>query len=368
MEFADTLQYVFGRAVYFFVPVLISSLAVCALAIIARYVGLVDVPTSRKQHSGETPLVGGIAIFIAFCIVHALFALNHSNTIPFLLLASILMIIGVVDDYSQISSKLRLLIQTGIALGMIYLTGIEINNIGNLFGYGPVHLTTAVGILFTVFCTIGIVNSINMVDGVDGLAGTIVLISLSALCLLAWISDNLVEALMLLKLCACIMGFLLFNTRLIFKKAYVFLGDAGSMLLGFMLLWFFLKLSQDNPQSLSAVGAGWIFGLPLIDTISVMMRRIFSGNSPFEADRSHLHHRLLNSNMSVNRTVITMTLLHSVLVLGGIFVSLKSSFEPIMFWSFVLLILFYHYFIGKYFPLTKDNIFKFKKKMKARIF
>jgi len=354
MEVENLIEHIHNRSVYFVIPFLVCIVTVNVLRVMAKRFDLVDKPTLRKKHKGDIPLVGGVAIFVSFCVAQSLFGLNHGTTLPFLVLACCLVIIGVIDDYAQLGSQIRLVVQALIALGMIYLTGLEINNLGNLVSLGPVYLGPWLGAFFTIFCTIGIVNSINMIDGVDGLAGTLVLISLSALCFLAWYAQILVEALMLLMLCACVSGFLLFNARLIFKRAHVFLGDAGSMLLGFMLLWFFLKLSQSEHQTLSPVGAGWVFGLPLIDTVVVMVKRILNGKSPFLADRTHLHHRLIDQGFSVNKTVATMAAIHGFFVLGGIFVSLQPQSETPMFWLFIVLLPAY-YFWSDQFAVAKSN-------------
>ncbi len=314
--------------------------------ILCRYApvwGLTDKPTGRKQHDGAVPAIGGIAIFLALLITVVL--LRPSPLILTLLgLGAMLLVLGVVDDRLALSPMHRLPVQILTTLGLIYFTGLQINSVGDLFGTGPIQLSGAASVVFTVICTVGVINAINMIDGVDGLSGTILLISFSALGLVGWQSGNTDMMLLALTIIGALVAFLYYNSRVFRPRAATFLGDAGSMLLGFLLLAMFIGETQSSTPTLSAIGAGWIFGLPLMDTVVVMLRRIKDGKSPFSAGRDHLHHQLLNAGQSVNDTVKAMALIHLIFVLIGMLGNQYRQFEVPFFWLFVFVVVG-HFFL-----------------------
>ena len=311
------------------------------IAIMHRY-GFVDVPSGRKMHQKATPVVGGLTIFLsAFTVLLAL----HPNKSVFLLalLCLFLVALGTLDDRYNLSHRLRFLVQILVAVAMIYVTEFQIVQIGNLFFTGNVLLGTTFSLFFTILYTVGVINAINMIDGMDGLAGSVVLISFLALSYVAYSASSLHHLQVLLSISGAIAGFLLFNVRLLIPSAKVFLGDAGSMLLGFLLLWHCIALSQDSDPALSPVAAGWIFGLPLVDTISVMVERLRRGMSPFAAGRDHIHHKLLDSGLSVNVVLLIILVAHSAIVSIGLILNKTQSAEPILFWLFVLMVIAHHF-------------------------
>jgi UDP-GlcNAc:undecaprenyl-phosphate GlcNAc-1-phosphate transferase len=121
------------------------------------------------------------------------------------------------------------------------------------------------------------------------------------------------------------------------------MGDAGSTVLGLLLVWLFINLSQNGNAPLSPVTAGWLFGLPLIDSVSVMVRRLTHGQSPFKADRNHLHYQLLDLGFSMRSTLLLMLFIHTVMVSVGLLFNQVHAAEPILFWTFVGLVLARHF-------------------------
>jgi len=310
-------------------------------AVTSRF-GLVDIPAGRKTHHQTTPLVGGIAIFLSAFAV--LLLRSPGLSITWLLsLCLVLVFLGTLDDRYNLSHRLRFFVQILVAVAMIYVMDIQIFQIGNLFFTGNVILGAGVSLLFTVLCTVGVINAINMIDGMDGLAGSLVLVSLLALSYVAYSVDSALHLKVLLSICGAIFGFLLYNARIFIPSAKVFLGDAGSMLLGFLLLWHCIVLSQNENPALSPVAAGWIFGLPLVDTISVMVGRLRQGLSPFSAGRDHIHHKLLDKGFSVNSVLLIILSVHSVIVFTGLLLNSTLSAEPILFWLFVIMVVTHHF-------------------------
>lgn len=334
----ETLQ----RAVYVLLPFFVCLNVVMLLDRLAPQLGLLDLPDARKQHDGQVPLIGGPAMYVA--IASASILLNfHFSVLIFLALGLVLIVLGIVDDRYDIPPVWRLVVQALVAAVMVYVGGVQISQIGDLFGAGPVVMTGTASVLFTIVCTIGVINAVNMIDGVDGLAGSVLLMSFTGMTWLALSGGNVLGAEMLTIFGGAILGFLCFNARVFVSRARIFMGDSGSMLMGFILAWFFISLTQGEQPAMSAVTAGWLFGLPLVDTVSVMVRRLLDGKSPFHAGRDHLHHRLLDSGLSVNATVLIMSAIHGVMVLVGVYGNGDANLEPWLFWGFVMLVIAHHY-------------------------
>ena len=328
-----------------------TSLALSAIAcfllvpLLCRYApdwGLTDKPSGRKQHSGAVPTIGGIAIFLAVLLAGVVF-MRGTPFLALIAVASMLVLLGIVDDKVNLKPIHRLPFQVLATIGLIYVTGVKITEIGDIFGSGTVHLSGMYSVLFTIVCTVGVINAINMIDGVDGLSGTILLISFLALGILSVSSGLMAPGILAFSIIGALLSFLYYNARAFRSKPETFLGDSGSMLLGFLLLAIFISITQGESSVLSPVSAGWIFGVPLIDTVSVMVGRIFKGRSPFSADRDHLHHQLLDAGFTVNDTVKTIAVLHLICVLGGLIANQLPGADAPFFWLFVVIVIAHHF-------------------------
>jgi len=289
-----------------------TLLLVLLLRPVAIRVGLLDVPNERSSHVEPTPLIGGLAIYAGFCagaaaaIANGLLPLDNYS-VSLLAGCTLLVLVGLVDDLHPLSTLLRFAVQIAASLIMVYGGGVVLDDLGAMLPSGDVLHLGAAAVPFTVFATLGVINAINMCDGLDGLSGTLSLISLSGMMIAATVSAAFANALLLALLAASITGFLLFNLRLGRRqRASIFLGDAGSTLLGFLLTWFAISLSQGPDRSISPAAALWFIMLPIFDTVSMMLRRLMRGRSPFVADREHIHHVFLLAGFSVNETVVVM--------------------------------------------------------------
>ncbi|MCG8434047.1 MAG: undecaprenyl/decaprenyl-phosphate alpha-N-acetylglucosaminyl 1-phosphate transferase [Gammaproteobacteria bacterium] len=282
---------------------IVSLLLVLTLKPVAVQFGLVDRPSDRKQHEGIIPLVGGLAIFFGCLLTCIFLQLIDPPLIIFLASASVLVTSGGLDDTRELSSVAKFAGQIGATLMMIYSADMILTDLGDLFGLGVVTLGL-LSVPFTIFCVVGVINAMNMADGMDGLAGGIAFIAFLWFAVAAAISGLSDQLTLLSLLSGAVAGFLVFNLRAPWrKKASVFMGDAGSMLLGFALAWAAITLTQGEQVMLSPMAAVWILGLPIIDTVSVMIRRMVHGQNPFTADRQHLHHIFLDAGFSVRTTV-----------------------------------------------------------------
>ena len=323
-----------------FFPIILCGILIVFLSKVAGRAGLVDRPDVRKKHFGEIPIVGGVSIFLAVLATGLLVQPKLWVLLP-VFIGGILVFVGVLDDRYGLSAFLRLPVQAACALLMVHVAGVSIESVGNVFGGESLLLVGWASLGFTILCSVGVINAINMIDGVDGLSGVIVSLTLLALLYFCWISGDFQSFLLLVSLLGATLSFLCFNARLFRKSALIFMGDAGSMFLGFIILWFLVRLSQGPDAVLSPVSAGWIFGLPLVDTLSVMVRRVSQRRSPFDADRHHLHHKLLDAGFSVNQTVMAMGLIHAIFIAVGVISNTIPTLEPVFFWVFVGIVLIY---------------------------
>jgi UDP-GlcNAc:undecaprenyl-phosphate GlcNAc-1-phosphate transferase len=324
----------------------LTALLCIALGPLARRLGWVDRPDWRKQHSGDIPLVGGPAIFLAVLAVLA-WRGGWSPWVQVLAWSSaIVFVTGLIDDRAHVRVPVRFGLQILALLCMIFAGDVQLYNFGNLFwerllGLGPLAVP------ITVFSALGVINAFNMIDGLDGLSGSLALIALGGLAFFAGRAGLVEEHTVLLVVFGAVLGFLLLNFRFPWReRARVFLGDSGSSWLGFVMAWFFIALSQNyQPTGLTRayapITAVWLFGLPLMDTTYVMIRRARAGEPIFGADRRHLHHLFLRTGHSVRMTWAVMVGIALLMALLGIYAELRGWPEWAMFYAYVGLCLGY---------------------------
>jgi len=270
---------------------------------LAMRIGLVDISKGHKNHDGEVPLIGGIAMFCGFLFAALTLNISLTDFRSFFAAAGLLVVVGVLDDFHELSTRARFIAQIIAALLMAMWGGMVLWDFGDLSFVGIIELGMF-AVPITVFCTVGVINALNMSDGLDGLAGGLCSVTLGAMAYLAWQANRLDDLHVLLVLLAAVVGFLVLNVRTPWRKrAGVFMGDAGSMFLGFALVWFLIGLSQGEQRAFPPVTALWIFALPLLDTGCIMLRRIRKGQSPFPADREQFHHILQLAGDSVAQSV-----------------------------------------------------------------
>lgn len=315
--------------------------ALFVLKDVASRIGLMDHPGGRKTHINPTPVIGGLAIYLGVLFI-SLWTPSVLNEYGDLLaISAIILIIGCIDDYSHMPVIVRMGAQAIAATLMYFAAGNQLHTLGNLFGYGEIHL----GILsfpITVFATVGVINAINMSDGLDGLSGGMVTIALAFLGAVAWQEGNTVLFTFIAILLSALIAFLTINFRLPWKKpAIVFLGDSGSTFLGFVLAWLLISSTQGVNASASPVIALWFIALPLMDAIVLLIGRPLEGKSPFQPGRDHLHHILLNMDFSNKRVVLSLYLVSLVLGFIGFFMHKQAMLDAFAFLTFIGLFLVY---------------------------
>ena len=304
-----------------------------AIRDIALRSGWVDEPGGRKQHAHPVPAIGGVAMFLGFCASTLIFPSTISHIGVMLTASALLLIFGCYDDRRGLSARLRLLLQLGCAAIVVIEADIALTSLGAVFYPGSIDLG-AWAVPFTIFCIVGVINAMNMSDGLDGLAGGYALNTFLLLAIAAVQAGRIADAELLFVMIAVVAAFLLFNYRFPGRRhALLFMGDAGSMFLGLILAWFLVDLTQGADAAMSPVVSLWLFAIPLYDTVSVMVRRMVRGGSPFKADRAHIHHVLHAHGCSTLQT--TMILHTASLLLGSVGLALDYAgvSEYIMFWS-----------------------------------
>lgn len=327
---------------------LLATISIRYAIIYALTNNIADHPGGHKQHDTITPFVGGIGILIAFFIaLIVLFNNQPEFWVKWLALgfaAIIIFVIGFIDDIFHLNYKIRFFAQGIVALIMIFMGGVQLSELGTLISNHQALELGLFAIPLTMFATIGGINALNMIDGIDGLAGTLSWITLLLISILAFLTGDQANTTLAIALVGGVSGFLYFNLRYPTQnRARVFLGDNGSMLLGFLFAWLLVDLSQGPHASMTPVTAIWLFAIPLMDTVTVMLRRIWLRQSPFVPDHNHLHHILLHAGLRIEDTVFVIGTLHLMLGslgLAGLYLGVPDS---IMFFSFLLIYSGYFY-------------------------
>jgi UDP-GlcNAc:undecaprenyl-phosphate GlcNAc-1-phosphate transferase len=322
----------------------ITGISLLALRPIAIKVGLVDLPGGRKTHINATPLVGGLGIFLGiFCI--SVFTPGLVSEFGSLLsLSALVLFMGTVDDAKELTPNVRMTGHGLVALAMAVVAEIQLNSLGDLFYLGGIKLGVF-AIPFTIFATVGVINAINMADGIDGLSGGLVIVALGFIALLSFENGEFATSSFIVVVVCSIMAFLSMNFRRPWhKKALVYLGDAGSTMLGFMLAWLLIDNSQGDTASFKPVYALWFLAVPLFDTVNLLIKRPLRGISSFTPGTDHLHHNLLSRGYSVEQVVailIGTSVLFGAIGLTGFYLGANEAF---MFQLFVALFALYFIF------------------------
>lgn len=273
---------------------------------------LVDVPDARKVHKTPIPRCGGVAIAVGACLPVIIWQYAGEFIGAYLAGAGVLVAMGLVDDYRGLDYRLKFAGQILAAAVIVTFGDIRITSLGALLPDG-LSLPGWVSVLLTILAIVAVTNAVNLSDGLDGLAGGLCLMSLCCIGYLAYLVENPLVVVLSVSLAGAIFGFLRFNTF----PATLFMGDTGSMFLGFSVITLSLAITQG-----SSPFSPWlpllIVGLPVMDTVAVMGERIAHGRSPFVADKNHFHHKLLRMGLFHTESVLVIYVLQGMLILSAI--------------------------------------------------
>jgi len=319
-----------------------TILFILTLAKVAPRLKLIDIPDQRKLHAGNVPLVGGLAIFLTLLLCTTIFghkdggvlSENDDTLAVFLLAAGVLVALGVVDDRKHLSVFTRTTIEIIVALIVIEGLDLRMRHLGDLVGTGHIYLAGWLAYPFTIVCIFGIVNAFNMLDGMDGLLSVIVLITIIAFHLFTGIDPGLIS----LTVGAALVAFLISNLRLAPFIPKTFLGDAGSKLLGFIVVALILTVTSAQiagVKYIQPVTALYLVGLPLFDMAFTTLRRVYDRASPFRSDRTHIHHLMQALGLSNQRSLIIIGSIGIGFPFLGLMLHKSGAAAPYQFYIFV---------------------------------
>jgi UDP-GlcNAc:undecaprenyl-phosphate/decaprenyl-phosphate GlcNAc-1-phosphate transferase len=290
---------------------LITAISIPRIIAVSVKKHLMDMPDDgRKQHRQPTPTLGGAGIYLSCILVASVANAFYPMESFSLLLASVtlLFIIGLTDDLIGMSVYKRLLTQAAAATLIVIAGGVQIEHMGGLFGIQELPETASQ--IFSIFAMIIILNAYNLIDGADGLAGTVGIITAGTFSVLLFMNGAYPEALLALILAGALLGFLFYNV----EPARIFMGDGGSMMIGFLLAFLGVSVMQANlitaPVWIPSV-AVFVFAvliIPMYDTLRSITLRVYHGRSPLSPDANHLHHVLQRFGYSHRGVVLVIAL------------------------------------------------------------
>ncbi len=284
---------------------------------------------ARKVHGRPIPRLGGVAIVIAFyaplvgMLLYPTGMAAHFYSDPhraFALLLGGLAIagLGLYDDLQGAGAKMKLVVQLAVALGL-WFAGFQVDELG-LPGFGTIALG-AFALPVTLLWITGIVNAMNLIDGLDGLAGGIAFLALATSFVVAFVRGDATMALLCAALAGSTAGFLVYN----FNPASIFMGDTGSMFLGYVLAAGSIQTRQKASTAVALLAPIVSLGLPIVDTMLAIVRRALAGRPIFSADRDHIHHRLLARGFTHRQAVLVLYGTSLLLCAFGLALSFASS-------------------------------------------
>ena len=311
------------------VALVISFIATPLVKKLAYKVGAVDVPKdNRRMHDHPIPRMGGLAIFLGFLLSVLLFLDLDSQMRGMLLGASIIVVLGIFDDIYSLGAKLKFLIQIGAALVAV-LSGSVIETLSNpnVFSADLYWDLGWLSIPVTVLWIVAITNAVNLIDGLDGLACGVSTISSMTLLVIALVVSEGDVAILMAALAGGCIGFLPYNMN----PAKIFMGDTGSTFLGYILAVVSVQGLFKFYTIISFAVPFLMLGLPIFDTAFAFIRRIAHGQSPMHADRSHVHHRLIDMGFNQKQAVAVLYIISAILGLSAVVLTTNGTVRAMLF-------------------------------------
>lgn len=302
----------------FIVAVVVALLVTPLVIIFAGKTGAMDAPDARKVHQKPIPRIGGLGIYLAF-MAGVLVNINFTDMAPdirsgvtgLLIGGSLIVLLGIVDDYKCLPAKVKLLGQI-VAACVAVAFGVQIDFITDPFG--DYLFLDYVAVPVTVFWLVGLTNTVNLIDGLDGLAAGVSTIAAITILLVAVQNDFALAALFTAALAGAALGFLRYN----FNPAKIFMGDTGSMFLGYILAGISVIGAVKSATTIALIIPVLALGVPIMDTSFAIIRRYRGGVPIFKPDKGHLHHRLLDLGYTQRQAVLLMYVISALLGLSAV--------------------------------------------------
>ena len=312
----------------FLVAMFAAIVMIPPLTFAYKKLGIMDMPSPRKVHSTPVPRVGGVAIVIASIIPIVIWMNIDKGLVGVLLGVALLFFLGVIDDIKNLDYKAKFIVQIAAIL-LIFIFGF----IDYTKGYYSEQNIVPAPLLVAIylFFILGVTNAINLADGLDGLAGGEALLSFSIIGLLAYEYNHIVVLTIVLAVMGAIFGFLRFNTY----PAKIFMGDTGSLFLGFLLGLLSVALTYSEENAYAKTLPLLLVGLPVFDTLMVIIVRLAKKQSPFTADRNHFHHRLLDNGLKHYQSVLVVYMIQGLYVLTAYF--MRYQLDQYVVYAFIII-------------------------------
>ena len=303
---------------------------------IAKRINAIDLPKDeRKIHTKPIPRLGGIAIFVSTLITMFYYSNYSFNIILGISLGAIVIVItGILDDVYDLPAKIKLLMQI-IAAIIVVSFGIRIEIFTNFFASAGYINLGILSIPLTIFWIVGITNTVNLIDGLDGLAAGIAMIASFTLAYIALINNRVETATLLVILAGSSLGFLPYN----FNPAKVFMGDSGSLFLGYFLSVVSILGAVKGAAAITYFLPVLALGLPIFDTSYAILRRLINKRPIMEADKGHLHHKLLDIGFNHKKAVLVLYSISILLGITAIFCSTNRYIDSLIPLSLVLVLI-----------------------------
>lgn len=341
---------------------LVSFVSLGVARKVANFIGLVDKPSDRKCHHGLIPLVGGISVYTGLCFAVLITKQPVAQGKLYLDCAGILVFVGALDDRFDISAKIRMLVQALVGIIMMLHAGLYLHSFGHVLGNWEIQLGP-LGYLVTLLAVWATINAFNMVDGIDGLLGGLSCVSFGTLGILSHLSNHTELAFLSFAMIAAIFPYILLNLGILGVRYKVFMGDAGSTLIGFTTIWLLVISSQGSLPAITPVTALWIIAIPLMDMVAIMLRRLRNGTNPLSPDRKHIHHLIMRTGMSPRQAFYLITLVALLLAAIG---AIGEQLYFIPEWFMLVLFLFV-FFLYSYCIKYTGRIIRYIKRNKHRL-
>jgi len=301
----------------FFMALLLSLLFTPVAIWLAPKIGAVDIPKDgRRMHTKPMPRFGGMAIFIGVTASISIFLGTDERVLGIIIGGICIYALGVIDDLKGMPAKAKLLGQIGCA-SIVFAYGIRIQFVTNHFGFGHSYLVGITSFIITIIWIVGITNTVNLIDGLDGLAAGVAAIASLAIAYTAYIHGMNTVSLAMLAIAGSAIGFLPYN----FHPARIFMGDSGSLFLGFMLATLSIMGPVKGATIFATLVPVLVLGIPIFDTAFAILRRIINRRPIMEADKGHLHHRMMAVGLGQRRTVLMIYGISAVMGIAAILYS-----------------------------------------------
>tara|TARA_Y100001970_G_scaffold294126_1_gene447148 strand:+ start:1918 stop:2889 length:972 start_codon:yes stop_codon:yes gene_type:complete len=311
--------------------------------IFAKYYRLTDKPDGlRKKHDGEIALGGGLAVYMSIVFGNILLPIENIG-IPIdifwiFIFSSFILLMGLLDDIKPLPVLFRLIVQVLASFGVIIYTNLYVSNFGDLLGLGDIDLGIF-SIPATIFMVVGVCNAFNMLDGMDGLVSVVSLIALATISFISILNFDSFSVFFLPFI--SLLVFLFFNLGIFGSKWKMFLGDSGSMWIGFTIAWLLILLSQGDQKLFNPVIALYVILLPILDALSTFIIRFRDRKPIFLPDRNHIHHILLDLGISKQFCLLILTFLSLFSICFSLFAIKYKIADFFVFYAFIFTLVFY---------------------------